>query len=233
MMYAFDRDVFPADVHCLRILNRLGIIKWEGERAELRADEAQAKIPIPLKRSLHVDLIQHGRAVCTATTPACDRCVLSDLCRHPDKRRSRVANPTVVDLCCGSGGYSWGFMQAGFDVVLGVDLCEASLDTFATNIPGAATLNLDITSRDGLTKIKEKLGRTTPTVVIAGTPCQGFSRAGPLLMASPTSCRQAGKGAWSPSRSRPKQSKCRRRTACRSKGQMWRRGNRSQLDVNW
>ena len=32
MMYAFDRDVFPADVHCLRILNRLGIVNWQGER---------------------------------------------------------------------------------------------------------------------------------------------------------------------------------------------------------
>ena len=95
------------------------------------------------------------------------------------RRVRRRGTPTVVDLCCGAGGYSWGFMQAGFDVILGVDLSQSALDTFATNIPGTATIKLDITSRDAFERIREKLGKRVPTLVIAGTPCQGFSRAGP------------------------------------------------------
>lgn len=36
----------------------------------------------------------------------------------------------VVDLFCGAGGLSRGFMDAGFDVVLGVDFDDDALRTF-------------------------------------------------------------------------------------------------------
>src|SRR5690606_6385340 len=88
------------------------------------------------------------------------------------------ARPTVVDLCCGAGGFSWGFLQAGFDIRLGVDHCRHALATYAKNIPGAKTLKADITDASMATQIRSVLGRKRPTVVIAGPPCQGFSRAG-------------------------------------------------------
>lgn len=36
----------------------------------------------------------------------------------------------VIDLFCGAGGLSRGFLDAGFDVLLGVDFDDAALKTF-------------------------------------------------------------------------------------------------------
>jgi DNA (cytosine-5)-methyltransferase 1 len=176
MMYALGREVFPADVNCLRVMDRLGWIEWGGRRAELLAGAAQTLVPPHLRRSLHVDLVQHGRTACRPSAPLCDGCCLLDLCEHGGQRRK--SRPTVVDLCCGAGGFAWGFMQAGYDVLLGVDTCRHALQTFATNIPGAGTMNLDITREGTAEAIRGRLGVRPPRVVIAGPPCQGFSRAG-------------------------------------------------------
>ena len=39
----------------------------------------------------------------------------------------------VLDLFCGCGGLSCGFMQAGFNVILGIDNDKAALNTFQKN----------------------------------------------------------------------------------------------------
>ena len=40
---------------------------------------------------------------------------------------------TVLDLFCGAGGFSEGFRQQGFDIVLGVDNWQPAIDTFNHN----------------------------------------------------------------------------------------------------
>ncbi|MGC8547355.1 MAG: DNA cytosine methyltransferase, partial [Thermoplasmata archaeon] len=40
---------------------------------------------------------------------------------------------TVIDLFCGAGGFSEGFHQAGFDVVLGVDNWRPACETHRLN----------------------------------------------------------------------------------------------------
>ncbi len=42
---------------------------------------------------------------------------------------------TCVDLFCGAGGLSRGFLDAGYDVVLGVDFDDAALKTTAIHMP--------------------------------------------------------------------------------------------------
>ena len=39
----------------------------------------------------------------------------------------------VLDLFCGCGGLSCGFVQAGFNVILGIDNDKAALNTFQKN----------------------------------------------------------------------------------------------------
>ena len=79
MMYSLGRDVFPADAHCLRILRRLGLIPpaLKHETANRRIHEV---VPAGIRFDLHVNMVKHGRAVCTGRRPKCDACVLEDLC---------------------------------------------------------------------------------------------------------------------------------------------------------
>lgn len=93
LLYALDRPVFPADLHCLRIMNRLGWIDCRGisprqvvenvqrgdRIAAYIADTAQAGVPPESRHSLHVLLVQHGQTICRLR-PNCDECVLNKLC---------------------------------------------------------------------------------------------------------------------------------------------------------
>ena len=90
---------------------------------------------------------------------------------------------TLVDLFCGAGGLSKGFLDAGYDVVLGVDYDESALKTFQENHGTATAMKLDLYNHDNITCIvdflKEK-GIHTLDVLVGGPPCQGFSYAGKM-----------------------------------------------------
>jgi len=79
MLYALDRAVCPVDTHVWRVMQRLGFAPT-GARSEGRSRALEGTMPADVRASLHVTLIAHGRAVCRATAPLCDRCVLADLC---------------------------------------------------------------------------------------------------------------------------------------------------------
>lgn len=84
MMYSLDRAVFPVDTHCWRVARRLGWIRptaKDGHCTERDMDRLQAKIPPPLRHSLHVNFVSLGREICTALNPKCDRCPLESYCR--------------------------------------------------------------------------------------------------------------------------------------------------------
>lgn len=90
----------------------------------------------------------------------------------------------VVDLFCGCGGLSQGFSMANYEVLLGIDIDKASLDTFKYNHPLSQTLEADLTKVSGrdITKLtaKEQID-----VIIGGSPCQGFSLSGPRKFNDP------------------------------------------------
>jgi len=85
----------------------------------------------------------------------------------------------AIDLFAGCGGLSKGFMDAGFNILVGVDNDQAALDTFALNHNGAIALNADLSKQETFDRIKELAGDKSIDVVIAGPPCQGFSVTGP------------------------------------------------------
>lgn len=85
----------------------------------------------------------------------------------------------AIDLFAGCGGLSKGFMDAGFDVIVGVDNDAAALETFKRNHNGAAALNADLSKQDTFDEIKKIAGKRQIDVIIAGPPCQGFSLTGP------------------------------------------------------
>jgi len=79
MLYALDRPVFPVDTHVWRVLGRLGVAPRKPINASL-ARSLEAIVPRRLRYRLHVNLVLHGRATCTATRPRCASCPLDDLC---------------------------------------------------------------------------------------------------------------------------------------------------------
>jgi DNA (cytosine-5)-methyltransferase 1 len=85
----------------------------------------------------------------------------------------------MVDLFSGCGGLSYGFEQAGFDCVIGVDHDDAALKTFGHNHPHAIPMKLDLSDEDSIKEIVKSLGKTKIDLLVGGPPCQGFSLTGP------------------------------------------------------
>jgi DNA (cytosine-5)-methyltransferase 1 len=188
MMYSFGRQVFPADTHVGRVLSRLGPYRELGldlnglDHKKLQRVLADL-IPPPLRYSLHVNLIEHGREVCRATRPLCEECDLRPFCgyyRKQEAARVAVAEaPTVVDLFCGAGGSSEGFGRAGFKVLAAVDLDETAVKTYRLNHPGVPDDRVLCGDIRALQKgLLRKLAGTKLDVLVGSPPCQGFSSAG-------------------------------------------------------
>lgn len=79
LLYSLDRDVFPVDSHCLRVLKRLGFVP-AGVYRKAAHDLLQDLVPEDLRHDLHVNLVHHGRALCIAGRPRCEPCPLAGLC---------------------------------------------------------------------------------------------------------------------------------------------------------
>ena len=85
----------------------------------------------------------------------------------------------AIDLFAGCGGLSKGFMDAGFNIIVGGDNDQVALNTFALNHNGAKALNADLSKQETFDKIKKIADGKSIDVIIAGPPCQGFSLTGP------------------------------------------------------
>jgi DNA (cytosine-5)-methyltransferase 1 len=87
----------------------------------------------------------------------------------------------VIDLFCGCGGLSYGFMEAGYDVVLGIDSWKDAIKTFEYNHKSAKGLVADL-ANESPKQISEKTGIKQIDLIIGGPPCQGFSIAGKRII---------------------------------------------------
>lgn len=87
----------------------------------------------------------------------------------------------ILDLFCGCGGMSLGFEQAGFNILLGIDVWQDALQTYAHNHKGVKTLCADISTLSG-EDIINVIGNASVDVIIGGPPCQGFSVAGKRIV---------------------------------------------------
>lgn len=87
----------------------------------------------------------------------------------------------VLDLFCGCGGLSHGFIEADYEVVAGIDHWQDALDTFAFNHTQSKAIKADLFDISP-EQIAQQLETKDIDVIIGGPPCQGFSIAGKRLI---------------------------------------------------
>lgn len=94
LCFAMDRPYMPVDTHVHRVARRLGLIPEEASADQahelLNRDRA---VPKELRLTFHLQLIRHGRTICRAGRPDCERCPLEDLC--PRVGLSSSVRPTL------------------------------------------------------------------------------------------------------------------------------------------
>jgi endonuclease III len=80
---AFGEPTIAVDTHIFRIGNRTGIAPGKTPfEVEMKLEQA---VPAKYKRHAHHWLILHGRYVCVARRPLCEKCLIADLCKWPGK----------------------------------------------------------------------------------------------------------------------------------------------------
>jgi DNA (cytosine-5)-methyltransferase 1 len=79
--------------------------------------------------------------------------------------------PTFVSLFSGCGGFDLGFIGAGYRCLGAYDIDAEAVAVYRENLPGKAKVT-DLSDRSNWPT------NSTPDVVLAGPPCQGFSTAG-------------------------------------------------------
>jgi len=93
--------------------------------------------------------------------------------QNPDTSKLRV-----IDLFCGTGGFSHGFrLNGNFEITAGIDLLPDRIETFAANNPTADAICGDISSVNVSTLSRSE---PNPDIIIGGPPCQGFSSIRPF-----------------------------------------------------
>lgn len=77
----FGKPAIVTDTHCIRLVNRMGLV--DGIKEPKKVEMALWKIIPPEEGSDFCHrLVYHGRDVCTARTkPLCNKCCLADICR--------------------------------------------------------------------------------------------------------------------------------------------------------
>ncbi|MGH2724316.1 MAG: endonuclease III domain-containing protein [Actinomycetota bacterium] len=79
LAFSLRRPALPVDTHVHRVATRLGFLP-PGMPAPRAHDVLAEIVPPPLRVEMHVALIRHGRTLCRAGRPLCERCPLQDLC---------------------------------------------------------------------------------------------------------------------------------------------------------
>lgn len=81
----YGKPAVVADTHCIRLANRIGFMKKNDKHSTdpYRVEMQLKKVIEPQKQNDTCHrFVMHGRAVCTARKPYCDKCVLAPVCDY-------------------------------------------------------------------------------------------------------------------------------------------------------
>ena len=83
----WQREVMPVDTHVFRVAARIGLTR-EAKTPLQTERQLERHFPSELLPIAHHWLILHGRYVCTARNPKCDKCGIKGWCRDFSRRNS-------------------------------------------------------------------------------------------------------------------------------------------------
>jgi endonuclease-3 len=75
---AFGEPTMAVDTHIFRVANRTGLAP--GKTVREVEDQLMTQVPDAYRQHAHHWLILHGRYICKARKPLCERCPIVDLC---------------------------------------------------------------------------------------------------------------------------------------------------------
>lgn len=82
----YKKPVIAVDTHVFRVANRIGLTK--NAKTPLSVElQLMKHIPVEFLREAHHWLILHGRYVCKARKPMCNKCGLTQVCNYYRKRK--------------------------------------------------------------------------------------------------------------------------------------------------
>jgi len=79
LLFSLGKPSLPVDTHVFRVAKRLGLIdsKLPIEKAHSLLQE---QTPPSKVYQFHIHMIEHGRQICHARQPRCNRCILRGIC---------------------------------------------------------------------------------------------------------------------------------------------------------
>lgn len=81
----------------------------------------------------------------------------------------------VLDVFCGCGGFSLGFINEGYNIVLATDYDIDALKSYSLNNKNIKTLYADITKLNVKSDIYPLLNNQKVDIIIGGPPCKGMT----------------------------------------------------------
>jgi len=79
LLFDMKLPAFPVDTHIARICKRIGFVS-EKTSAEKNCKIMEREVSPPRYLGGHVNIIDHGRAICKARSPFCAGCAVAGLC---------------------------------------------------------------------------------------------------------------------------------------------------------
>ncbi|NLK18453.1 MAG: endonuclease III [Synergistaceae bacterium] len=81
MLFDLDKSAFPVDTHIARFCRRM---EWASEKTAPEHMQSLLEAWVPRERFLggHINIIEHGRNLCSARKPRCGKCPLAGLCPY-------------------------------------------------------------------------------------------------------------------------------------------------------